>query len=127
MNHTRGPWHTTWHFIPQAGRAIAAYVNGEAWKGVKSFSVEAESNAWLIAAAPDLLAALQRLRDDVQNAHVGSDERCRDCAVCQSLNLADAAIKKAVKGCEPSTQRLTADDAETLFSAEDTQPGETTK
>ena len=47
-----------------------------------------------IAAAPDLLAALQRLRDDVQAAHVGMDERCNDCAVCVSLRLADAALSK---------------------------------
>lgn len=40
------------------------------------------ANARLIAAAPDLLAALQRLRDVVRAAHVGSDERCNDCALC---------------------------------------------
>lgn len=94
--HTKAPWQITWHFIPQAGRAIASHVNGESWKGESSFRSEAQANARLIASAPHLLAALQRLRDDVQNAHVGSDERCSDCAVCQSLNLADAAIKKAV-------------------------------
>lgn len=52
-------------------------------------------NLPLIAAAPELLAALKRLRDDVQTAHVGADERCKDCAVCWSLELADAAIAKA--------------------------------
>ena len=54
---------------------------------------QVEANARLIAAAPDILAALQRLRDDVQAMHVGS-ERCNDCAVCLSLKLADAALSK---------------------------------
>ena len=55
---------------------------------------DCERDAKAVAAMPDMLAALQRLRDDVQTAHVGSGERCKDCAVCLSLRLADAALSK---------------------------------
>ena len=43
--------------------------------------------------------ALQRLRDDVEVAHVDSEGRNKDCAVCSSLNLADAALRKVGPPC----------------------------
>ena len=64
-------------------------------RDLKPIVIELNRLRHLIAAAPELLAALKRLRDDVQTAHVGADERCKDCAVCWSLKLADAAIAKA--------------------------------
>lgn len=96
-SYTPGPWKTQTH-IPldrleiqdAGGRRIAVRA--------MDFQMSAkthDANARLIAAAPELLAALKRLRDDVQTAHVGADERCKDCAVCWSLELADAAIAKA--------------------------------
>ena len=50
-SHTPGPWHydSTWGLIKHGGAEIAALHSGNA------------ANARLIAAAPEMLAALQRL------------------------------------------------------------------
>jgi hypothetical protein len=55
--HTPGPWHydTTWGLIKHGGAEIAALHSGNI------------ANARLIAAAPDLLAALQRLTHPAAN------------------------------------------------------------
>jgi len=99
-NHTPGPWqfdarnsginsNPGWGLLNADGESLGITVHWD-----RRSSDTAYANARLIAAAPDLLAALQRLRDDVQAMHVGSDERCNDCAVCMSLKLADAALSK---------------------------------
>ena len=107
-NHTPGPWHFDaqnseinsdpgWGLLNADGESIGILVHYPSlcrWDG-QSPSDTAYANARLIAAAPDLLAALQRLRDVVRAAHVGSDELCNDCAVCMSLKLANAALSKA--------------------------------
>jgi hypothetical protein len=101
-NHTPGPWifdaqnsginsDPGWGLLNADGESLGITVHWDR----RSSTDTAYANARLIAAAPDLLAALQRLRDAVQTAHVGSDERCNDCAVCVALKLADAALSKA--------------------------------
>ena len=101
-NHTPGPWHFDaqnsginsdpgWGLLNADGESLGITVHWDR----RSSTDTAYANARLIAAAPDLLAALQRLRDAVQTAHVGSDARCKDCAVCVSLKLANAALSKA--------------------------------
>jgi hypothetical protein len=99
---TLGAWVYSCRYIEGAGKLLATAQSDEPiGAGRKGGHPQVASrdemlaNARLIAAAPELLAALKRLRDDVQTAHVGADERCKDCAVCWSLKLADAAIAKA--------------------------------
>jgi hypothetical protein len=62
MKFTPGPWH-------RDGRAIEALVFDDSWKYIcdrvkGSNPEEADANCDLIAAAPDLYAALQALMDD---------------------------------------------------------------
>jgi len=56
---TQRKWTIECGEIRQAGRAIAAYYGGEFKYKSKEFVKEAESNARLIAAAPDLLEACE--------------------------------------------------------------------
>jgi hypothetical protein len=97
--HTPGPWHTfrqgTKHFVSQATdedfRFAIAVVYESTYhpEGALALRQEATANARLIAAAPDLLAALQAIMGDPD-------------AVDHILHLdavaADAAIAKATGG-----------------------------
>lgn len=72
--HTAGPWairrgHSVVEVRTVAGLEIAATTGGDYWK---NFSDEALANARLIAAAPELLAALREaieLLDDCEISH----------------------------------------------------------
>lgn len=73
--HTPGPWEKSdrlngpwWHISAQAsgvgpgqGRQAIAAVHGESKRGALAYPEMFEANARLIAAAPDLLYAVQRL------------------------------------------------------------------
>lgn len=80
MNHTPGPWtgflderdnHAAWLIGPSSARPIVAAVAADAECGLTGSTVEA--NARLIAAAPELLAALHALTDEVAQWHVRGD------------------------------------------------------
>lgn len=69
---------------------------------------ENEANASLIAAAPDLLAALNRLvflfteshQDEIESGHFGDDAAGYKCSYCSGIAQAKAAIAKAEGGAQ---------------------------
>jgi hypothetical protein len=69
------------------------FKRGEGWQ---SECEVREANARLIAAAPDLLAALKQFRTKVYNAALGSG--MDDEWATEACSLADAAIAKAQGG-----------------------------
>lgn len=92
--HTPGPWRTDNNIgrkselgvvADAAPCVIATMCNAKAWP------VEAKANARLIAAAPDLLAALEKLIDHVAITNIGK----RDGVIAISLDHGRAAIAKA--------------------------------
>jgi hypothetical protein len=106
VGHTPGPWvaltsedHGTVASFPvRAGKkAIAAVwcrfggyrVNWESLRGGRA-------NARLIAAAPDLIAALRNLADEICADEEHSDGTGEgDCPICNAIRVARAAIIKA--------------------------------
>ena len=93
-NHTPGPWHTfrqgTKHFVSQAADEEFRFAHAVIFEtnyhpdNIVAARKEAEANAHLVSAAPDLLAALRDL--------VGCAEPHRDRA---EIKAARAAIAKA--------------------------------
>ena len=59
MNHTPGPWRTTGLNV-RAGDALICYATNH-WEDDLTPESERQANADLIASAPDLLSALERL------------------------------------------------------------------
>ena len=55
QKHTQGPWHATNHHV----QSLVHEYDGYICKAEGNTKAEAEANARLIAAAPDLLAALK--------------------------------------------------------------------
>lgn len=94
-NHTPGPWEAIQTSLDQT---ITRVVWGDgfntplAW--VYTEDPTGRANAALIAAAPDLLAAVEGIVNQAENAP--SDE-CADSYLCNILDIARAAIAK-VKG-----------------------------
>ena len=82
MNHTPGPWRTTGLNV-RAGDALICYATNH-WEDDLTPESERQANAHLIASAPDLLSALERL------AHPMADD--------DDLDHARAIIAKAKGG-----------------------------
>lgn len=81
--HTPGPWLVDMDANIMAGELRIGYVTGESESG--DFTVADEANARLIAAAPDMLAILQRLLELNRDGRVMA--RC--------WGEAEAAVSKA--------------------------------
>lgn len=73
--HTPGPWFVgalppaAWRYIcDSTGSTVAAVAEWDSEDGelIQEFGAEAKANAYLIAAAPELLEALERLVEGVQ-------------------------------------------------------------
>lgn len=98
--HTPGPWETKRAATPEAFPQFGVYAengNGHDLAHVVSHGTarhaETEANARLIAAAPDLLEALQKLTDVL--ADVYSSEAQAKRALCSASKAARTAIAKA--------------------------------
>lgn len=89
-SHTPGPWDVepkgSRNFVDGADGLAVAYLG---WAGVRERS-EIEANARLIAAAPDLLAALYSIATDPSAIYSGANAHIGD--------IARAAIAKATGG-----------------------------
>jgi hypothetical protein len=105
--YTPGPWrlmtnNTGLHVA--AGTEDLATVYAPRWPAPSQWEeVEAEgrANAALMAAAPDLLAALEELRDEINSRQRAHDCPGFDCATCTpagGLHAAEQAIAKATGG-----------------------------
>lgn len=101
--HTTGPWSVGTLNNEQVRDAVAIYATGRSFPIV--FDIfggtleECDANARLIAAAPDLLAALQGAMEPLYNwanqKNIGAEEWKRRCAV---VDACQNAITKATKG-----------------------------
>lgn len=95
MSHTPGSWNTSRDAVPADHVQITVYAEADGQRVATAFREEA--NARLIAAAPDLLAALERATQ-----WADADDCCRACARTDGRHEADcwnaearAAINKA--------------------------------
>lgn len=98
--HTRGPWRTqgwvpTWAYIPvnDANHNLVCSMYPDQLHGYSHDAVEA--NARLIAAAPDLLAALKILLDEAEGFNVSGVYFTEKCHGHKGPALAHAAIARA--------------------------------
>lgn len=96
--HTPGPWtarkidyHVTifTEAINYDNYQICEVWNGGPKEGNEELQKECNANADLIAAAPDLLKALEDLIEDIKSCSGGSDEFTLD----QAMSLVDDAVK----------------------------------
>ena len=100
--HTPGPWHVDRDAFERAARLrggdnMRLILRWDAF--ARRGSIEAEANARLIAAAPDLLEALQMLSETAGRVAQGApvvDERGLN-TLAHSISAALAAINKATK------------------------------
>lgn len=101
IKHTPGPWHVIQH-----GTMVVSDPNGDIEKthiasivghnGDANFNANGlEANAKLIAAAPDLLEALQRLQTAAYN--VGGEHVTEHQQLIDAADSAQAAIAKATQ------------------------------
>ena len=94
MKHTPGPWKTQWAewiVVNETGALICALSDCE---GNMPLS-EVSANGRLISAAPELLAALETLRDYCKNQVAFDTDEAALWSQCQSI--AATAIGKAVQ------------------------------
>lgn len=106
--HTPGPWFIHWHGDEGSGYVYPAMWNGRdntptqlaliarvsSWTGEPKYVPEARANAALIAAAPDLLDAVQRLVAMLPD-HEVTDCGDVECPYCRTVQFAIDAILKA--------------------------------
>ena len=112
MAHTPGPWQAKHDYTKEGACTIIANVDGETFSdGTTSHSYDfictcedefgeytenAEANARLIAAAPELFEALAELRDWAQaTGPHGTCGQPLGCITCGFVEMADAALAKA--------------------------------
>jgi hypothetical protein len=101
VSHTPGPWEASPRDVTRDQYYINAYDGRNGYFGIATVVPSAlghgEANARLIAAAPDLLAALSEIEHALNHARK-HDCAGFDCSVCDSSRLAElarAAIAKA--------------------------------
>ena len=94
--HTPGPWAFDGDFTIHTADDVAARIAVVCTDNVDDAQVKADGH--LIAAAPDLLAALKQFRTKAYNAAIGSG--MDDEWATAACSLADAAIAKAQGGTE---------------------------
>ena len=106
VKHTPGPWTVTadgagWYIeaTPERGHSLAFIASPEFQEEPDTSASEAEANASLIAAAPDLLEALQWLVDILPDPDLDNDELQRTWT-----RRARAAIAKATGGAARATE-----------------------
>jgi hypothetical protein len=86
--HTSGPWRSVDGEIEGDGEIIGVVFRAEAWTSGEPITQSDQANAALIAAAPDMLAALIVWRDAEDGAAL----------MLKARKLRDAAIAKATEG-----------------------------
>jgi len=104
MNHTKGPWQVVYPLNDLSITEIRTLRDEQtghvATIGVSFVDSETQANARLIAAAPDLLAALKRTLARLES-HTASIETCDLPSGTElALDQARAAIAKATEGKE---------------------------
>jgi len=96
MTHTPGPWYTEGKQVRGLASGLIATVGGDFYDDGRTDAdgwtftppLDTAANARLIAAAPELLAALARMRDEF-NSYA-------DCpSKCDAIRMAFQAIEKA--------------------------------
>ena len=87
--HTPGPWNVTGLYVRERDGGLVASII-DLWHDQKTPKAEMDANARLIAAAPDLLAALKEL--------LWGASRTSDGDYSNAFTAAREAIDKATKG-----------------------------
>ena len=99
MSHTPGPWHYqgvhVWAGDDESAGAITQGGCG-CCNGTRD-GVYNEDDARLIAAAPDLLAALERIANSTLSQFMGPNDMAMEC-----VHVARAAIAKATEPARPT-------------------------
>lgn len=95
--HTPGPWDISGHAVPDWAYQVGIYALGTDIATVKT----SEADARLIAAAPQLLAALQETLDELRHL-AGTDPQAWDTATRETISDAQWAIEEATASAEVS-------------------------
>lgn len=93
--HTTGPWNVTGLYVREQDGGLVASIN-DLWHDQKTPKAEKNANARLIAAAPELLAALQALTITARTfRNVPKEDQYWTICDDDSLDAAFAAIARA--------------------------------
>ena len=90
--HTPGPWNVTKLYVRKQDGGLVASIN-DLWQKQKTPKAEMDANARLIAAAPELLAALEELLWAASRTSLETDGDYSN-----AFTAARAAIAKTTKG-----------------------------